>query len=296
MVSRGILVWAAALTAIAGCAETRHCPQGESYRGSGCVALDAAVVQEDVVVIDVGTDASADAGPCSQCVAGSTLSHCFQGPDAGPNGECVECLIDEDCDVTPYPDTGMIDAGAPLSNRLVCQDHRCVIGCIDGLNDCGGHVCRASDRQCSAYDAYAPSEAACAPCDTDQNCPSGFLCLSFDYQNGGPIHTGNYCLRVGPSCGAGTTPLGLTVSSPPTHSVDGATVTGTVCGPRSSCEALADAARNTTCATDDSCGLAGFDDGVCAMGGGTCTLLCTSTSTCPPSFTGCTGTPAVCTP
>ncbi|MFO0681496.1 MAG: hypothetical protein U0234_05580 [Sandaracinus sp.] len=252
---------ALALAAIAGCAETRHCPEGESFRGGDCVALDAAVVQQDAAVVDVGTDASEDAGPCQGACGGSTR-FCLESPDAGTNGTCVECLIDDDCDVAERPDAGSGDAGAPLSTRLICEGHRCVIGCRDGLADCSSHVCRSTDRQCSAY---GTAQGQCQPCDTEENCDANSDCVPMTF-GGEMTPIGSYCLLRIPGTGC---PEPFTVPVNGHCGVNQAVTT---------CDAVRD--FNTPCPTDPSeCGRDDIpEDGTCAtivgLSGSRCTYRC----------------------
>lgn len=293
MSTERIALIALALMALPGCRETVTC-QGSntSFINGTCGELShddgGGIDASDAGPHDAGTDAF---NACASC---STIGQvCSTSADAGLDAgepQCVDCVRDEDCR------TATSDAGG--RGTEYCQDFTCRFGCrMD--SECGtGGVCLASGH-CSAYPSYDGSNVPCSPCDTDRNCNgvAGYLCVQFSYQNGGGPHVGDYCLRVGATCGPSTTPLGLAVSAPVATSVDGMPLgTGPVCGPRTSCEALLDATSHRHCAGDNDCGLVGFDDGVCRTSSSSCTLLCSSTTTCPTSLTGCTGAPAVCVP
>lgn len=267
---------AMALAAIAGCAETRHCGQGQSFRGSGCVPFDATVVQDDAAVVDVGTDANVDAGPCQGACGGTSRPQCYEGPDAGANGVCVECLVDDDCDVAPRPDAGNRDAGAPLSTRLICEDHRCVIGCRDPIADCNGNVCRASDHQCSAY---GTAQGQCQPCDTEENCDANSDCVPMTFGTG-EMPIGSYCLLRVPGSGVCPKPYTLPLM------VGGMTYCGV-----NQVDTTCDAVRafgtpaGENCTSDQQCGRPDLPgDGICTtvVGLGTrCTYPCGDDTTCP---------------
>ncbi len=274
-----------ALAAIAGCAETRHCGEGQSFRGSACVPFDASVVHEDAAVVDVGTDANEDAGPC-QGMCGSGTPICLEGPDAGPNGICVQCVMDEDCDVVPHPDAGAGDAGAPLGN-FICEGYECVRGCRN-TGDCGGNVCRASDHQCSGY---GTAQGQCQPCDTEENCATDSDCVPMTFGTGEtPI--GSYCLLRVPSSGVCPKPytLPLMVGGLSYCAVNQVDTT---------CDAVRAFGTPETenCTSDQQCGRPDLPgDGICTgvAGLGTrCTYPCGDDTTCPVSRT-CGTTSHVC--
>jgi hypothetical protein len=145
------------------------------------------------------------------------------------------------------------------------------VQCVDD-STCGGNSCIRTQRTCSTV--KIGSIKTCGPCEADGQCVTGDKCVELSF---GSKLVGNYCLPSRPSAGCATrTNLTLRPFSTEKRvtSIDG--VSGAVCYPPTTCEAVDQAsAGGTNCTVNDSCGAADVvDDGYCSSVG--CTYFCSA--------------------
>ena len=250
-------------------------------------------------------------GPCNGA--------CAEGVCEPSSGSCVACLVDGDCEggvclvdgADPAnnacvgcrddsectdPDAAHCDAGtcAPCDDSAqcteagagVCSAGSCVECDADDESACGSDVCDVAAQTCT--DTPAGTTGLCQPCVSDRQCSPGRVCAPMTFEG---TDLGHFCLwRQDATEGGG--PMGSCLSSRPYAEAraDVTTVSGdtaTICSlALTTCDALEDF-RAVDCATpfdsDDECGVAGLDDGLCRVVDGVtnrCTVPCLSNEDC----------------
>jgi len=309
------LAGALAAGALSGCGGAAGCPDGSVAEGDRCVAPDAGP-GADGGPEDGGP--GADGGPCGVCEGTSPVCDAASGAcvectaedegacEAGEScfsNACAQCGDDDDCtDASAARCEGGQCVGcdddaqcASVAGGLgVCASGRCVQCTAMDRSACGPNVCDATTNRCTTR----PQSSAdlCQDCVADAECQPGQLCVPMDFD---ATAVGRFCLwrqdaAMPPGPGGSCTNVRPYVDAVAAESVDGATAT--VCSlALTTCPALQQF-RMQSCTTpvvsDDECGVAGLDDGLCRMASALtnlCTVPCGSDNDCRLGFT-CTPT------
>jgi hypothetical protein len=207
---------------------------------------------------------------------------------------CVGCEGDTDC---TEPSNGKCDTDTntcvPCDDSAqctedgagVCDAGACVECSADDETVCGTNVCDVSAGTCT--DTPAGETGLCQECVSDRQCSPGRVCVPMAFDG---TDLGNFCLWRLDATEVGG-PNGSCTNSPPYRgSTDITTISGesvSICTLRSTtCAALADF-DTMDCTTpgdsDDECGVAGLDDGLCRMVDAVvnrCTIPCDSDDDC----------------
>jgi hypothetical protein len=248
--------------------------------------------------------------PCDDdaaCTARPQGTHCMKNPGTITSGTCVTCIDNSHCE-NPTPECNADHTCVPCTGNGACTDRpgktvcdlsadatftgQCVQCTGTQYADCGTNatsgdplVCSSLTRQCSQEPLHG--RGLCESCSSDVACALGQACVRQTFKGN---ELGYVCLWVVGSAQGGA-PAACASARPyvgrrdDIDSIDGLDVD--VCGLRATtCEGLS-AFSSTACASDDACGLAGQNDGVCGVleaGTNRCTLPCTSSDDCRPDY------------
>lgn len=136
--------------------------------------------------VDAGIECSEDV-PCpsgqvclsGQCFASCTATSCGPNETCGATGACIprppvdagppDAYLAPDASLACSLDCESISPTEPVCRFNACVECQIAVDCVGALGplcDLGGGVCTEQDR------------SVCAPCDTDENCPAGGVCLT----------------------------------------------------------------------------------------------------------------------
>ena len=232
-----------------------------------------------------------DEGTCVEC---TKHAHCEDPakPVCGLKNTCDPCRTNADCkDVLGLTDTPV------CVNDLGLDDFGKCVGCLTET-DCGGAICELTTNTCIDGTIYKGKDV-CEPCIDDRECMDGRVCVAMDFTDPTTGPVGTFCLwrRGATQTAAPKGTCGLN-SRPYAKLLSVTTVNGEedveVCAPRSTtCTAIAHFSQPVSgCdaeGSDEACGAAGFNDGLCRLRNGVeplCTYPCggSDDSDCPKGF------------
>jgi hypothetical protein len=198
---------------------------------------------------------------CAGCIRDSDCTDPLLPRCDLPSEQCVGCETSADC---AHFGSGICDTTLGWCVTCTAADQ----------SACGGNGCNLAMRTCTTHPPR--SVPSCGRCDADMDCASSDeRCVGIDYGPPSPFRT--YCLRR--ACSGCAPPFAsetttLTAEDPESTSYCVVDVGVTTC------EAVRALVDHTSCTTDDDCGVAGHDDGVCDASGH-CASRCATDVDCP---------------
>ncbi len=263
------------LNACVACLVDIDCDDGNFCTDDTCDALGQCVITNNFRQCDDGLFCTA----IDICFGGA----CIGGNDAcpgavcdEPNGRCVECLGNLDCDDANVctDDTCVANVCVHASNTLPCDDGLfCTV-----VDTCSGSVCVGATDPCVAPALCSEATNSCVQCLVAADCDDGNPCTTngclagtcTTMNNSNSCNDGLFCLS-GDSCIGGVC-VGITDSCPGQLCDE----TGNACV---DCFTVADCPDDAVACTVDTCA-AGLclhtpDDTACNDG-----LFCTGVETC----------------